>query len=40
VRLRVSGRRWTVAAALSPKERTAFAEALRRAMGAAQAERW
>lgn len=40
VRLRVSGRRWTVAAALSPDERTAFAEALRRAMGAAQAERW
>lgn len=40
VRLRMSGRRWTVAAALSPKERTAFAEALKRAMNAATLERW
>lgn len=40
VRLRMSGRRWTVAAALSPKERTAFAEALKRAMSAATLERW
>jgi uncharacterized membrane protein len=40
VRLRISGRGWTVASALSPDERTAFAEALSRAMGAAQAERW
>lgn len=40
VRLRMSGRRWTVAAALSPKERAAFAEALNRAMHAAKLERW
>lgn len=40
VRLRTSGRRWTVAAALSPRERTAFAQALDRAMDAAKLERW
>jgi uncharacterized membrane protein len=39
VRLRMSQRRWTVAAALSPRERTAFAEALKAAVGRALAER-
>lgn len=39
VRLRLSGRRLTVAAALSPKERTAFAEALEGAIRRARAER-
>jgi uncharacterized membrane protein len=40
VRLRVSGRRWTVAAALSPREREAFADALKGAMHRAKLERW
>jgi uncharacterized membrane protein len=40
VRLRLSDRRVTVAAALSPRERERFAEALRTAVGRATAERW
>lgn len=40
VRLRMSQRRLTVAAALSPRERESFAEALKKAMGRAQNERW
>lgn len=40
VRLRVSERRWTVGAALSPGERVDFAEALKRAVDRAMAERW
>lgn len=39
VRLRMSQRRWTVAAALSPRERTDFAEALKAAVVRALAER-
>lgn len=40
VRLRISGRRLTVGAALSPRERADFAEALREALRRAGAERW
>ncbi len=40
VRLRLSDRRWTVAAALSPPERETFAAALRQALRAAMSERW
>ena len=40
VRLRLSGRRLTVASALSPREREHFAEALKAALGRARAERW
>ena len=39
VRLRLSGRRLTVARALSPKERGEFADALQRAIQKARAER-
>lgn len=39
VRLMLSGRSYTVARALSPDERSAFAAALERAIGAARAER-
>jgi uncharacterized membrane protein len=40
VRLRLSGRRLTVARALSPKERETFADALERAIQKARAERY
>jgi uncharacterized membrane protein len=40
VRLRLSDRRLTVAAALSPAERDDFAQALRSAVSRALAERW
>jgi uncharacterized membrane protein len=40
VRVTLSGRRLTVAAALSPDERIAFAEALRMAIARARAERY
>lgn len=40
VRLRLSDRRLTVAAALSPRERERFADALQVAVDRAQAERW
>jgi uncharacterized membrane protein len=39
VRLRLSNQRLTVARALSPKERSAFADALERAILSARAER-
>ncbi|HLK26581.1 MAG TPA: DUF2244 domain-containing protein [Caulobacteraceae bacterium] len=40
VRLRLSGRRLTVARALSPRERGEFADALERAIRSARAERY
>lgn len=40
IRLQLSGRALTIARALSPKERTDFAEALERAIRAARAERY
>lgn len=40
VRLSLSGRRLTVGAALSPKERTAFGRALETAVLRARSERW
>lgn len=40
VRVRLSGRRLTVAAALSPPERVDFAKALRTAVARARDERW
>jgi uncharacterized membrane protein len=40
IRLQLSGRALTIARALSPKERTDFAEALERAILAARAERY
>jgi uncharacterized membrane protein len=40
IRLQLSGRALTIAHALSPKERTDFAEALERAIRAARAERY
>ena len=40
VRLALSGRRLTIAHALSPQERTAFAAALTLAIDQARAERW
>jgi uncharacterized membrane protein len=40
IRLQLSGRALTIAMALSPKERTDFAEALERAIRAAKAERY
>jgi uncharacterized membrane protein len=39
VELRLSGRTLSVGGALSPKERTAFAEALERAIAAARRDR-
>jgi uncharacterized membrane protein len=40
VEISLSGKAVTVGRALSPKERTAFAEALQRAIQAARGERW
>lgn len=40
VRLQLSGRRLTVGAALSPRERRDFGRALEAAVGRARAERW
>jgi uncharacterized membrane protein len=40
VRLALSGRRLTVGAALSPKERVDFGRALEAAVGRARGERW
>jgi uncharacterized membrane protein len=40
IEISLSGRAVTVGRALSPKERTAFAQALKRAIQAARGERW